>query len=129
VTEVLTFLRDRAAHAESAGIKRDMIILDPGIGFGKTVAHNLCLLRNLPRIVATGYPVLLGVSRKSFLGAITDRPVEERMAGTAAAVTAGVLAGAMVMRVHDVAAMRDVVHVATAIRSGHPSDGEGLELR
>ena len=116
VAEVAAFLRERAAAAEADGIPRERLILDPGIGFGKTLAQNLELLRRLPELVALGYPVLVGPSRKRFLGEILDLPVGERLEGTAAAVACAVRAGAMLVRVHDVQSMARVARVAEAVR-------------
>ncbi len=116
VTEVLQFLLDRAGKAEGFAIARDKIFIDPGIGFGKTVEHNLQLLRNINKFVASGYRVLVGTSRKSFLGAITGKDVPaERIYGTAAAVAHCVTAGVSIVRVHDVDEMLDVVKVTQAI--------------
>jgi dihydropteroate synthase len=116
VTEVRDFLAARAAAARTAGILADAIILDPGIGFGKTVAHNCRLLRRLDLLAALGYPVLVGVSRKGFIGELAGgRASGERLHGTAAAVALAVAGGARLVRVHDVAAMRDVVRVAEAV--------------
>jgi dihydropteroate synthase len=100
------------------GIARTHIILDPGIGFGKLLTHNLTLLTQLRRFVQLGCPVLVGVSRKAFLGQLLDRPVQERQWATAAAVAMAVDRGAGILRVHDVKAMKDVVQVATAISQG-----------
>ena len=113
---VLEFLLDRAKRAEQLGISKSMIFIDPGIGFGKTFEHNLLLLRNIEKFVATGYRVLVGTSRKSFIGQITgkEKPAE-RIFGTAASVALCVAAGVSVVRVHDVAEMVDVVRVAIAI--------------
>lgn len=115
VAEVGAFLRDRVRACEEAGIARAAILLDPGIGFGKTLAHNLELLRRLDELLALGRPILVGVSRKSFLGKVLDLPAEERLEGSAAAVAASILKGARMVRVHDVAAMRRVARVADAI--------------
>jgi dihydropteroate synthase len=116
VAEVRTFLTRRVAAARLAGVARDAIVVDPGIGFGKTVAHNVALLAHLDLLAALGYPVLVGVSRKGFLGALLGGAgVGERTYGTAAAVALAVARGARLLRVHDVAAMRDVVAVATAV--------------
>lgn len=123
VEDVARFLAERAEAALAAGVSPDRVVVDPGIGFGKTVAHNLQLLRDLARIRAVGYPVLVGPSRKSFLGAVTGRAVDDREMATAAAVAAAILAGAAIVRVHDVAAMIDVVRVAMAIRTGSESKG------
>lgn len=116
VTEdVLSFLDSRARHAMAFGVKRDRIVLDPGMGFGKTLEHNLELLRNLPALTALGFPVLVGPSRKRFLGDITGRPAEERLWGTAGAVALCAAAGAHFVRVHDVNAMKDVTRVVDAV--------------
>lgn len=115
VGEVLGFLMDRVAACEAAGISRQRIVIDPGFGFGKTLGHNLDLLRHLDRFVATGLPVLAGMSRKSMLGQMTGKPVGERVhAGVAAALLA-VQRGATIVRVHDVAATRDALAVWQAI--------------
>ncbi|MBN1359148.1 MAG: dihydropteroate synthase [Sedimentisphaerales bacterium] len=116
VGEVLAFLLDRARRAESFGIPAERIFIDPGIGFGKTLKHNLLLLRHIDRFVATGYRVLVGASRKRFLGTLTGRDVAaQRIFGTAATVALCVAAGVSVVRVHDVAAMCDVVRVTQAV--------------
>ena len=118
VREVSGFLAARMAAAQAAGIARDRITIDPGFGFGKTVAHNLQLLRNLASIAALGAPVLAGLSRKSTLGRITGRPAGERMV---ASVTAALLAaqhGATILRVHDVQATRDALAVWRAVEAG-----------
>jgi dihydropteroate synthase len=118
VAEVSAFLAARARAAMAAGVAREAIIVDPGIGFGKTVRHNCELLRRLDVVVALGYPVLVGVSRKGFLGVLCGgRPTEGRLLGTAAAVALAVAGGAHLVRVHDVGAMRDAVLVAEAVRS------------
>ena len=116
VGEVLDFLLGRVERAEKFGIKRDKIFIDPGIGFGKTLEHNLLLLQNIDKFVATGYRVFVGMSRKSFLGKITGRenPVD-RIFGTAATVALSVAAGVSIVRVHDVAEMVDVVKVTNTI--------------
>ena len=113
--EVTRSLRDRVARALAAGVAEEAILVDPGIGFGKTLDHNLELLRRLPELRSLGRPLVVGPSRKSFLGTLTGKPVGERLLGTAAAVAAAALHGAGVIRVHDVAEMRDVVAVAGAI--------------
>lgn len=116
VQEVCDFLVARAEKAVRLGIPRERIFLDPGIGFGKTLEHNLALLRSLDRLVATGHRVLVGPSRKGFIGKLTgrDKPAE-RVFGTAAAVAWCVWAGASIVRVHDVAEMVDVAKVTRAI--------------
>jgi dihydropteroate synthase len=114
VAEVTDELAARIAAARRAGCRE--IWADPGIGFGKQLEHNLALLRGLPDLCAAlGVPVMVGVSRKAFLGQLTGKPAPERLFGTAAAVTVAVRGGAGAVRVHDVAAMRDVVVVADAI--------------
>ena len=115
--EVREFLADRAASAEKAGINRDRILVDPGIGFGKTVEHNLRLLRELPLLASDGPPVVVGASRKGFIGAITGESRESgRPFGTAATVAWSVANGAAIVRVHDVSAMSQVVQMVQAIR-------------
>ncbi len=110
----------RAARlAEREGVQRRRIILDPGIGFGKTAKHNLLLLQNLHTLVAAGYPVLLGPSRKSFIAAVVGRQLpQERVWGTAAAIAAAVAQGVRILRVHDVSEMKQVALVARAISVG-----------
>lgn len=114
VGEVEAFLLARAAAAGEAGVPRDRILIDPGIGFGKTLEHNLALLRALPRLARHGYPVLVGVSRKSFLGRLTGRGVGERGPATLAAVALCAAAGAAVVRVHEPAPALDAAKVAAA---------------
>lgn len=115
VMEVGGFLAERVAACAAAGIGRDRIVIDPGFGFGKTLAHNLALLRHLDRFVAMGLPVLAGMSRKSMLGQITGKPVAERMPASIAAALLAVRKGAALVRVHDVAATRDALAVLNAI--------------
>jgi dihydropteroate synthase len=116
VGEVLDFLIARARHAESRGILPERIFIDPGIGFGKTLQHNLQLLKHLDRFVGSEYRVLVGASRKRFIGQLTGRDVAaQRVFGTAATVALCVAAGVSVVRVHDVPAMRDVVAVVRAV--------------
>jgi dihydropteroate synthase len=123
VDEVLAYLEKQAQRALRAGIPAERIILDPGIGFGKLPDHNLALLRALGRLVALGFPTLLGVSRKSTIGRLTGKPVGARAFGTAAAVALAIGAGIDIVRVHDVAEMRDVVAVADAVERGwRPAD-------
>lgn len=121
VTEVIVELRQRVQHAIRAGIRPANIWVDPGLGFGKTAEQTTALLAGTERIrQSVGYPMLVGPSRKAFLGAITGQPVEQRLMGTSAAVTAAIIAGADAVRVHDVGALRDVVRVADALRSALP---------
>ncbi|CAN5905651.1 dihydropteroate synthase [soil metagenome] len=116
VQEVRDFLDQRAAHAEDAGVAPDRIILDPGIGFGKTVEHNLTLLQNLDAIVELGYPVLLGASRKRFLGSIAGvEGARDRVAGTVATSVLGYERGATFFRVHAVRPNREALQVTEAI--------------
>lgn len=114
VAEVKAFLEDRLAFAVSAGIAEERITLDPGIGFGKTAAHNLELLARLGELVAIGRPVMIGTSRKSFLGRLTGRPVDERLAATIASCVLAYEHGARVFRVHDVGPVSDALKVAAA---------------
>ena len=118
VDEVVAYLAAAAERAVRAGIPPQHVILDPGIGFGKTAEHNLAVLRSLDRIVGLGFPTLLGTSRKSTIGRLTGRDVSERTYGTAATVALAVAAGIDVVRVHDVAEMTDVVRVADAVVRG-----------
>jgi len=115
VDEVLAFLEEAAERAVAAGIAPEHVILDPGIGFGKLPDHNVAVLKSLPRLVALGFPTLLGTSRKSTIGKLTGREAHERAYGTAATVALGIAAGIDIVRVHDVAEIRDVVSVTDAI--------------
>jgi len=112
---VLRFLEDCAARATRRGLARERIVLDPGIGFGKTPDQNLAVLGSLERLVALGFPTMLGASRKSTIGKLTGRAPEQRVHGTVATTALAVSAGIDVVRVHDVAAARDAVAVADAI--------------
>ena len=114
--EVVAYFQERVEFCRQHGIKKENIILDPGIGFGKRSQDNFELLRELKQIADLGYPVLSGPSRKSFIGLTLDLPVEERVEGTAAAVTASILNGAKIVRVHDVQEMKRVVTIADNIR-------------
>jgi dihydropteroate synthase len=119
VSDVKAFLEERMAYAIDCGVAEHRIMLDPGIGFGKTVEHNLALLARLDEIVAIGRPVVVGTSRKSFLGRITGRDVSDRIAGTIATNVMALERGAEIFRVHDVAAVRDALRVAAAtVRAG-----------
>jgi len=117
VVQVRAFLVERAQSCEAVGIARDRIVLDPGFGFGKTLAHNLALVRALPELVSTGYPVLAGLSRKSSLGAITGRPGSDRLAASLAAALAAVARGASIVRVHDVRETVDALKVWTTVEA------------
>ena len=123
-TEVVQFLDERIQTALSAGIARTNIILDPGFGFGKLVSHNLELLRRLSALLTLDRPLLVGLSRKAFIGKIVDKSVEHREWGTAAAVALAVDRGARIIRVHDVAMMMDVMKLAAASSQEWPSYGE-----
>jgi dihydropteroate synthase len=116
VEDVRDDLRGRIAACEAAGIPRERICVDPGIGFGKRPEHNLALLAALDRLADPGIPVLVGVSRKSLLGIITGRPTGERLAGSVALAALSVMRGAAIIRAHDVAATVDAVKVASALR-------------
>jgi dihydropteroate synthase len=117
VGEVLDYLLGRAAAAQKAGVEKEKIFIDPGIGFGKTLEHNIKLLRNLDVFVNSGYRVLLGTSRKNFIGTLTGKKEpKERIFGTAATVAIAAAEGVSIVRVHDVAAMTDVVKVANKLR-------------
>jgi dihydropteroate synthase len=117
VADVSAFLAERVEDATERGIAADQICIDPGIGFGKTVDHNLALLRHLDRIAAIGPPVLLGASRKSFLGVLTGQPLEGRDVATVAVNLAAVRRGAWMLRVHAVKATRDALAVSAAIEA------------
>jgi len=131
VSDVADYLAERVHAVCAAGVERRAVCIDPGIGFGKTVEQNLALVAGLGRFVASGQPVLLGVSRKSFIGALTDRSVDQRLAGTAAACAIGVWMGAHILRVHDVAEMGDVAKVSAALRAaaGHAARSEQGRVR
>jgi len=120
MAEISAYLRESIDIAEAAGIDPDKIVIDPGIGFGKKLEHNLEILRELGRLKSLGKTILVGSSRKSFLGEITGRGTDARLFGTAASVAAAAFAGADIVRVHDVGAMLDVVRVIDAIK------GQGL---
>ncbi|MDT3677666.1 MAG: dihydropteroate synthase [Burkholderiaceae bacterium] len=115
VGEVEDFLAGRLDAAVTAGIARERIVVDPGIGFGKTLRHNLQLLAALDELVALGVPVLVGLSRKSMIGTLTGRDVDHRLAGSLSAMLAAVMRGAHIVRVHDVAESRDALRVWQAI--------------
>ena len=109
--EVRDFLAARAAAATDAGISRDRLVIDPGFGFGKTLEHNLELLRRLGELAGGSLPLLVGISRKSMLGLITGRPVDDRLAASVAAALLAAQRGARILRVHDVGATRDALAV------------------
>lgn len=113
--EVYDYLAQRIELAQSFGVPKSQLIVDVGLGFGKTVEHNYTLLRELGHFLSLGCPILLGPSRKSFIGAVVDKPPAQRLMGTAATIACGIFAGAHIVRVHDVEALVDVVKVAEAI--------------
>jgi dihydropteroate synthase len=114
VAEVRGFLRARVAHCLAAGIARERIAVDPGFGFGKTLAHNLALLQALPALAADGQPVLVGLSRKSLVGQLTGRATGDRLAGSLALAVLAVARGARIVRAHDVAPTVDALRIAAA---------------
>ena len=116
LADVREYLRERILLAEAAGVHPEAIVVDPGIGFGKSVEHNLLLLKCLPELHGLKKPILVGPSRKSFIGRVLDLPVEERAEGTAAAVAVAIWQGAHIVRVHDVRAMVRVARMTEAIR-------------
>jgi dihydropteroate synthase len=118
VSEVRTFLQERAAWLTAQGVACERIAVDPGIGFGKTHQHNLDLVRDLSRFCDLGRPICLGASRKGFIGKILNRPIDQRAVGSAAVALAGFLRGAAILRVHDVAAARDLIMMTRAIEQG-----------
>ena len=117
VKEILDFFKIKIKIAIQSGINRSMIILDPGIGFGKTVEHNFELLSRLNEFNVLELPIMIGPSRKSFIGITLDLPPEDRLEGTAAAVSAGVMNGASIVRVHDVKSMKRVVKIIEKVRN------------
>lgn len=117
VEEVRTFLLERAAACEAAGISKNRIIIDPGFGFGKTVAHNVALLNHLDDLCTSGYPVLAGLSRKAMIGALLGLPVDERMAASLALAITAVQKGARIIRSHDVRHTRDAIRMIEALQT------------
>ena len=123
VAEVRDFLAGRVSELQALGVARDQMVVDPGFGFGKTVAHNLSLLRDLRVLCSLGVPVLAGLSRKSTIGAITGREVpDQRVHGSVAAALIAVQNGATILRVHDVAATRDALRVWAAVSGSQPAE-------
>ncbi|MBI4650869.1 dihydropteroate synthase [Candidatus Desantisbacteria bacterium] len=117
IDEIKLFFKERIDCAKSAGIKPENIIIDPGIGFGKTLEHNLKIIKYLDSFHSLGFPVLIGTSRKSMIGNILNLPPKERLEGTSATVTASILNGANIIRVHDVKEMKLVALMADAIKN------------
>jgi dihydropteroate synthase len=118
VQDVKNYLLAQARLLEESGIDTRRICLDPGYGFGKTLEQNYVLIKNLDQITQAGYPVMFGVSRKSLIGTVTGQPVNQRLAGSIAAALAGVMRGAVIIRVHDVAETRDALNVWNAVEHG-----------
>ena len=118
VSEVRAFLAERVAACRTAGIEAQRVAVDPGFGFGKTLEHNLTLLRHLGELSAAGRPLAVGLSRKSMVGKLTGRPEGERMLGSVVLAVIAALAGASIVRAHDVAATVEALKVVTAVR-GH----------
>jgi len=123
VAEVAGFLVNRAEACQAAGIARERILLDPGFGFGKTTRHNLQLLRGLDVLVAAGYPVLAGLSRKSLIGNVLGLPVDKRLYPGLALAVLAVWQGAVIVRTHDVAATREAIEMCQAVRDAGPDTG------
>jgi len=121
VQEVCDFLRARVDQCVEMGIDTGSILIDPGFGFGKTLAHNLTLFRHLDQLVALGFPLMVGVSRKSMIGAILDKPVDQRIIGSVAMAMLAAQRGARILRVHDVSATADVLKILKVLEDG--SDG------
>jgi dihydropteroate synthase len=119
VSEVIEELQISVEKCLEIGIKKDRIIVDPGIGFAKTADQNLCLVHHLNRLNVTHCPILLGTSRKSFIGQVLDNEVGDRLLGTAATVIAGVMQGAHIVRVHDVKAIKETLRMTDAILNAH----------
>lgn len=115
-SEIIAFLQERIEHATNCGIDREQIVVDPGIGFGKTVAHNLAIVRDLDLFRSLDRPLLMGASRKRFIGSVLDKPVEDRELGTAVVNALSIAAGAHFIRVHDVETQRQVALMADALR-------------
>jgi dihydropteroate synthase len=115
VTEVAAYLQERVVACEQQGIARERLLLDPGFGFGKSVVHNMQLLQGLPRLVSMGFPVVVGLSRKSIIGKLLGRDVQQRLPASLALAVLAVERGAAVIRTHDVAATADAVAMCVAL--------------
>jgi dihydropteroate synthase len=125
VAEVQAFLAARIEACIAAGIGKERLVVDPGFGFGKALGHNLALMKHLQRFTRLGVPLLVGVSRKSMLGAVTGRPVEGRLAGGLALAALAVFSGARIIRSHDVAETRDAVAMIAAVLAAEDSGAQG----
>lgn len=123
ISEIMNFLRDAAGHAADSGIKKELIIIDPGIGFGKTFDHNLEIIRGFSRFRELGMPLLFGPSNKAFIGKILGREPHERDTGTMAAIAAGIMNGAHIVRVHNVKKAVETVKIVDAIKRGRVDEG------
>jgi dihydropteroate synthase len=123
LSEIIGFLEERIQFATAAGVNRERIIVDPGIGFGKSVKHNLYIIKHLDALEVLSQPILLGTSRKSFIGAVLDRKVTEREPGTWATVCAGIMKGAHIVRVHEVATCRQLADMIDAIMNAELGTG------
>ena len=117
IEEIKSFFQEQIEKAETAGIERKNIILDPGIGFGKTTEHNLLILKHLDEFTKLNFPILVGTSRKGFIGAITGLPVDQRLEGTLASIAIAVFNGASIVRVHDVKEAKRTVQIAEVIKT------------
>ena len=117
INDISSFFIEKIKLAIESGIKEKLIILDPGIGFGKTIQHNFELIANLNKFTKFGFPIMIGPSRKSFIGKTLNLPIEDRIDGTSAAVTAGIMNGARIVRVHDVKEIKRVVTIVDKIRT------------
>jgi dihydropteroate synthase len=117
VSEIIEFLQQRIEAAIDAGIARDNIIVDPGFGFGKTLRHNLLLLKSLARFKSLGVPLLVGISRKRMIGTIIDKPVEQRLYGSISTAVIAAMQGADMIRVHDVAQTIDALAIVDAVNA------------
>jgi dihydropteroate synthase len=113
--DIDTWAQEAVARARNSGVSSDRMVLDPGIGFGKTAAQNIEILKNLDRLAAVGFPILVGTSRKSFIGSILKKPARELILGTGVTVAASIIYGAHIVRVHDVAAIREVADITDVI--------------
>lgn len=117
INEIVEYIKDSIRIAEDAGIEPDKIVIDPGIGFGKTIDHNLTIIKNLESFKAFGKPILVGISRKSFIGKVTGAEVDDRLIGTAATISASIMKGADIVRVHDVREGVQAVRMVDAIKN------------
>ncbi len=115
LAEIDAWAQQAVARAQNAGVSADRIVLDPGIGFGKTAVQNMQIIKTLGRLAAAGFPVLIGTSRKSFIGSVVKKPAQDLVLGTGASVAASIIYGAHIVRVHDVGAMREIADVTDAI--------------